>query len=138
MFETANDNNAFRNLDVFSTNFFAYHGYVGEGSCGSKCNLSGLDAAVDLVDKAISREAAAAMATPNKGAGAAYRGPAEGFRWFVILLEAKSRTVQLAMVHPDRLPPSMAIFAAAQPAKGRKSCRIASEYFTCPPFGTTV
>lgn len=105
VFEVVNDNNAFRNLQLFSTNFFAYHGYVGEGPCGTKCDLTGLAATADLVDKATSRAAAAgALAGPGKGPGAAFRRPAAGYRWFAVLMDAGTRTVQLAVLHPDNLP----------------------------------
>ena len=50
-FEVVNDNNAYKNLDVFSTNFFGYQGYIGEGPCGAKCNTATLGADVDLIDK---------------------------------------------------------------------------------------
>ncbi|MDB5106069.1 MAG: hypothetical protein JWP91_3758, partial [Fibrobacteres bacterium] len=117
VFETVNDNNAFRNLDMFSTNFFAYSGYVGEGPCGSKCDVSKLDPLVDLIDKATSREAAAALSTPRKGPGAAFRRPTDGFRWFAILMDVKTRTVQLAMVHPGNMPPVLAAMASNPPAQ---------------------
>lgn len=113
VFETVNDNNAYRNLDLFSTNFFAYSGYVGEGPCGKNCDISALDPAVDLISKATSREALAAVATPVKGSGAAFRRPSGSYRWFVILMDAQTRTVQLGLVHPDNLPPSMAVLAAS-------------------------
>lgn len=112
VFETVNDNNSFRNLDLFSTNFFGYGGYVGEGPCGKACDLSNLDPAVDLISKATSREAAAAMATPQKGPGAAFRRPTDGYRFFLILMDAQTRTVQLALVHPGNLPPAMAALTA--------------------------
>ena len=34
-YKNNNDNNTYQNFDLFSTNFFAYHGYIGEGPCGS-------------------------------------------------------------------------------------------------------
>jgi hypothetical protein len=119
VFETVNDNNAYRNLDLFSTNFFSYAGYVGEGPCGKTCDIASLDPMVDLIDKATSREAAPAVSTPKKGPGAAFRRPAEGYRWFAILMDSKTRTVQLAMVHPGNLPPAFAFLAnpAAAPAQ---------------------
>jgi hypothetical protein len=117
VFETVNDNGAFQNFDVFSTNFFAYHGYVGEGPCGKACDVSKLDGTVDVIDKANSREAMAAVSTPQKGPGTAFRRPADGYRYFVMLLDAQTRTVQLAVVHPGNLPMAMAAFATAAPAQ---------------------
>jgi hypothetical protein len=116
VFEVVNDRNDFTNLDIFSTNFFGYAGYVGEGPCGGACNVAGLPAAADLVDKAHDTEAAAgALASPTKGPGAAFRRPAEGYRYFVILLDVPTRTVQLAVVHPGALPASLASLLPALP-----------------------
>lgn len=105
VFEVVNDNNAYQNFEVFSTNFFAYHGYVGDGPCGKNCLVTGLDPKVDLVDKATSRESlAGATANPQKGPGAAFRRPAEGYRYFLILMDMQTRTVQLALVDPANMP----------------------------------
>jgi len=109
VFEVVNDNNEFRNLDVFSTNFFGYAGYVGEGPCGAQCDVSGLGDAVDLIDKGSGAEAAmGAEASPEQGPGAAFRRPTEGYRYFVILLDVASRRVQLGIVHPQEIPADIA------------------------------
>jgi hypothetical protein len=119
VFEVVNDNNEYRNLDVFSTNFFGYGGYVGEGPCGGACDVSGLDAAVDLIDKANDTEAAAggvAGPAPIGGPGVAFRRPASGYRYFLILLDVPTRTVQLAMVHPAQIPAALAPLLPGLPA----------------------
>jgi hypothetical protein len=112
-----NDNNSSKNLDLFSTNFFGYQGYVGEGPCGTACNVSGLDPAVDLVNKKTSQEAAAgALSSPGSGPGAAFRRPVTGYRYFVVLMNAGARTVQMAMISPAKVPDSLATFLPALPA----------------------
>ena len=117
VFEVVNDNNEYRNLDVFSTNFFGYAGYVGEGPCGAQCDVSVLGDEVDLIDKALNAEAiAGAVASPSQGPGAAFRRPASGYRYFVILLDVPSRTVQLAIVHPSQIPPSIGALLPDLPA----------------------
>lgn len=104
-FEVVNDNNSFKNLDVFSTNFFGYGGYVGEGPCGGRCDVAALGPEVDLVDKATDTASlAGAVSTPTRGPGAALRRPAAGYRYFIILLDVPSRTVQLGLVHPSDIP----------------------------------
>jgi len=109
VFEVVNDNNQYKNLDVFSSNFFGYAGYVGEGPCGTKCNLSGLAAQADLINKANSAEASmGAVATPSRGPGAAFRRPSLGYRYFLMLLDADARAVQLAVIHPQKIPDSVA------------------------------
>jgi hypothetical protein len=105
VFEVVNDNNQYKNLDVFSTDMIDYAGYVGQGPCGSACNVATLPAAADLIDKANDTEAAVgAVATPAGGPGAALRRPEAGYRYFLIALDVASRTVQLALVHPMNVP----------------------------------
>jgi hypothetical protein len=101
VFEVVNDNNEFRNLDVFSTNFFGYAGYVGEGPCGAQCDVAALGPEVDLIDKALDAEAASgAEASPTQGPGAAFRRP----------------TVQLAVVHPLQIPAAVATLLPGLPS----------------------
>lgn len=108
VFEVVNDNNSYKNLDVFSTNMIGYGGYVGEGPCGGACDASTLGGDVDLIDKASNTEAAeGAVANPDMGPHAAFRRPEDGYRYFIILLDVPSRTVQLAIVHPDAIPSSV-------------------------------
>jgi hypothetical protein len=107
VFEVVNDNNSYQNFDLFSTNFFGYGGYVGEGPCGKNCNITNLNAKADLINKANSLEATGgALSSPTKGPGAAFRRPAAGYRFFVILMDVQTRTVQLAIIHPSNVPPS--------------------------------
>jgi hypothetical protein len=117
VFEVVNDNNQYTNLDVFSTNMIGYAGYVGEGPCGPKCDVTKIGADVDLIDKVNVREAAAgAVSSPSKGPGAAFRRPSEGLRYFVVLLDVPSRTVQLAMIHPRKIPSAVAPLLPGLPA----------------------
>jgi hypothetical protein len=120
VFEVVNDNNQYKNLEVFSTNMIGYAGYVGEGPCGPKCDVTKLGPEVDLIDKVNVREAAAgAVSNPSKGPGAAFRRPSSGLRYFVMLLDVPSRTVQLAMIHPQKIPGAVApLLPALPPAVG--------------------
>jgi hypothetical protein len=116
VFEVVNDNNSYANLDLFSTNLFAYHGYVGEGPCGQGCKVSGLASDVDLIDKATSQAAAhGAIITPSKGPGAALRRPASGYRYFIVLLDVNARSIQLGLLHPRRIPASVSKLLPALP-----------------------
>jgi Putative TOS1-like glycosyl hydrolase (DUF2401)/Glycine-rich protein domain (DUF2403) len=117
VFEVVNDNGAYKNLDVFSTDMIDYAGYVGEGPCGPKCDVTKLGAAVDLIDKSTDTEAkAGAVSSPTKGPGAAFRRPENGYRYFLVLLDVPTRTVQLAIVHPLRVPASLAALLPSAPA----------------------
>lgn len=109
VFEVVNDDNEYTNLDVFSTNFFGYAGYVGEGPCGPACDVTTLAGTVDLIDKGTNEEATTgATASPDGGPGAAFRRPAAGYRYFLIHLDVASRTVQLGLVHPEAIPDELA------------------------------
>ncbi len=118
-FEVVNDNNTYKNLDIFSTNFFGYGGYVGEGPCGTGCNVASLPATVDLVNKKTgnTEAAAGAISTPKQGPGAAFRRPATGYRYVIALFDVASRTVQLAFIHPSNVPPSLAALLPGLPAQ---------------------
>jgi hypothetical protein len=117
VFEVVNDNDSSKNLDVFSTDMIDYAGYVGQGPCGPKCAVSGLGEAVDLIDKSTDTEAAqGAVASPEGGPGDAFRRPENGYRYFLVLLDVPSRTVQLAMVHPLAVPSSIAPLLPQLPA----------------------
>jgi len=110
-FEVVNDNNTFKNLDVFSTNFFGYGGYVGQGPCGSGCNVSALSPVVDLVNKnngGNTEAAAGGITTPKTAASVAFRRPAAGYRYIIALYDVATRTVQLAFIHPSNVPAPLA------------------------------
>lgn len=108
VFEVVNDNNSYRNLEVFSTNLVGYGGYVGEGPCGGACDAARFPSEADLIDKTTSAEATrGAVVAGGKGPGAAFRRPAKGYRYFLIALDMATRTVQLAVVHPASVPPAL-------------------------------
>lgn len=118
VFEVVNDNNEYRNLDLFSTNLFGYHGYVGEGPCGQGCDVSALGSEVDLVNKSTSTAATqGAIITPTQGPGAAFRRPVRGYRYFIILLDVPSRSIQLALVHPNAIPQALSGVLPSLPAR---------------------
>jgi hypothetical protein len=108
VFEIVNDNNTYRNFHIFSTNLFGYGGYVGEGPCGTGCGET-FPAAADLINKSTKLEAAAgAICTPSKGPGAAFKRPEAGYRYFITLLDVDTRQIQMAIVHPQKIPASIA------------------------------
>lgn len=108
-FEVVNDNNDYQNFDVFSSNIFAYYGNVGEGPCGKNCNLNGVGPA-DLIDKATSMPATKGGVTTFGGSAAhvAFRRPTEGYRYVLALFDVNTRTMQLAIVHPSKIPAAAA------------------------------
>lgn len=115
-FEVVNDNNDYQNFDVFSSNIFAYYGNVGEGPCGKNCNLTGVGPA-DLIDKATSKPAAKGGVTTFGGSAAhvAFRRPTEGYRYVLALFDVNTRTMQLAIIHPSKVPAAAAGLLPALP-----------------------
>lgn len=119
-FEVINDNDTsgnYKNLDLFSSNFFGYGGDFG-GPCGTNtCAIAGLPANVDLV-KASGAAAAGGLAsqTPRQSPSVFFRRPATGYRYFLLLFDVTSRTVQLAVVHPENVPAALGALLPALPA----------------------
>jgi Glycine-rich protein domain (DUF2403)/Putative TOS1-like glycosyl hydrolase (DUF2401) len=108
VFEVVNDDNSYTNLSLFSTDAVDYQGYVGEGPCGSGCGTT-FPAPADLIDKTTHAEAAqGGITTPTKGPGVAFRRPLNGYRYFITLLDVDQRTIQMAIVHPNKIPPGLA------------------------------
>jgi hypothetical protein len=111
VFEVVNDNNTYRNLDIFSTDFIDYSGYVGQGPCAAACsNAATLPSSVDLIDKKTNMEAAVGgQATPAgfMGDASALRRPAAGYRYFLVAFDIPTRTVQEAVIHPQNIPASI-------------------------------
>jgi Carbohydrate binding module (family 35)/Glycine-rich protein domain (DUF2403)/Putative TOS1-like glycosyl hydrolase (DUF2401) len=120
-FETVNDNNSYRNFDVYSTNFIGYAGYVGEGPCGGSCKANLFPAAADLISKSTSLEANSVVTGPGLPVGAAFRRPEAGYRYFIALLDVDTRTVQLAIVHPSKVPPALQALLPDLPASISRS-----------------
>lgn len=121
-FEVVNDNNSSQNFDLFSTDIIDYGGYYGEGPPGTSYDVSTLAADVDLIDKTTHGAATmGGISAPDPSSGkrsgprAAFRRPDNGFRYFIMLFDVASRTVQLAMVHPGNVPAALAPLMPALP-----------------------
>lgn len=111
--ETINDNDKsgnYKNLEIFSSNFFSYGGDFG-GPCGTNnCNTTGIPANVDLIQQGNKAATMGALGsqTPTKSPSAYIRRPTTGFRYFVFLFDVSSRTIQYALIHPQKVPASLA------------------------------
>lgn len=111
VFEIVMDNNEFSNREFASTGVRSYQaGHVGGAVCKSDCERDAFAADADVVD------ACAGVAYehgPELEVGGAtdgcpvWRRP-EGDRYFFILLDAPSRTIQVGMIHPSNIPPAAA------------------------------
>jgi hypothetical protein len=124
--EVINDNDTsgnYKNLEIFSSNFFSYGGDFG-GPCGTNnCNTTGIPATVDLVTGKMAAPAGVTGSqTPRMSPNGFLRRPTTGFRYFILLLDVTTRTVQYAIVHPPaRCPPRSARCYRICPIKCRKA-----------------
>ena len=117
--EVINDNDTtgnYKNLEIFSSNFFSYGGDFG-GPCGSKnCNTSNIPATIDLVTGSMAAPAGVlGSQTPLKNPNGFLRRPTTGFRYFVLLLDATTRTVQYAVIHPQKVPAGLGALLPSLP-----------------------
>jgi len=110
--EVINDNDTsgnYKNLEIFSSNFFSYGGDFG-GPCGTNnCNTTGIPATVDLIKGSMAAtQGAVGSQNPITNPNGFLRRPTTGFRYFVLLLDVTTRTVQYAVIHPQKVPAGLA------------------------------
>jgi Glycine-rich protein domain (DUF2403)/Putative TOS1-like glycosyl hydrolase (DUF2401) len=109
--EVINDNDTtgnYKNLEIFSSNFFGYGGDFG-GPCGTNnCNTTGIPGTVDLVTGKVAAPAGVTGSqTPRMSPNGFLRRPTTGYRYFIVLLDVTTRTVQYAIVHPGKVPAAL-------------------------------
>ncbi len=112
LFEVVMDNNEFSNREFISTGVRSYQaGHVGGNVCGSGCTRDQFPADSTVVDacgkQPYARGPELEMGGPSDGCPV-WRRPI-GDRYFVVLLDESTRTIQLAIIHPGNVP------GAAQP-----------------------
>jgi hypothetical protein len=120
VFEVVMDNNDYSNREFISTGIRSFqNGHVGGSVCGSGCDRNDYADDVDVLDAC----AQAAYDTgPTVVSGGAsdgcpvWRRP-EGDRFFMILLDEQTRTVQVAVVHPQNIPSALETLLPAFPGQ---------------------
>ena len=106
--EVINDNDTsgnYKNLEIFSSNFFSYGGDFG-GPCGTKnCDTTNIPGTADLVKGNMAATVGAVGSqTPLTNPNSFLRRPTTSFRYFVLLFDVTTRTVQYAVIHPQKVP----------------------------------
>lgn len=119
LFEVVMDDNAYSNREFISTGVRSYQaGHVGGNVCGSGCSRDAFADDVDVLD-ACSKKAYSTgpeIAVGGKSDGCpVWRRPV-GDRYFVVLLDEPTRTIQVAIVHPKKIPNGIASLVPALPA----------------------
>ncbi len=119
--EVINDNDTsgnYKNLEIFSSNFFGYAGDFG-GPCGTNnCDTTGIPGTVDLVTGKMAAPAGVlGSGDPIKGPNGFLRRPTTGYRYFILLLDVTTRTVQYAIVHPSKVPAALGALLPSLPSQ---------------------
>lgn len=109
VFEVVMDNNDWSNREFISTGVRSYqNGHVGGSVCGSDCNRNDYADNVDVIDACAKEAFGAGPEVVSGGASdgcPVWRRPV-GDRYFMILLDEHTRTIQVAMIHPAKIPPA--------------------------------
>lgn len=107
VFEVVMDNNPYSNREFISTGVRSYQaGHVGGSVCGSDCKPDEFPANADVVDACGHQGYQHGPVVQAAGASdgcPVWRRPT-GDRYFLILLDEPTRTIQVAIVHPQNVP----------------------------------
>ena len=108
VFEVVMDDNEFSNREFASTGMRSYQaGHVGGAVCKSDCERNAfLPADVDVVDACghVAYSAGPEIVADGATDGCPVWRRPQGERYFFILLDEQTRTIQVAMVHPRAIP----------------------------------
>lgn len=110
VFEVVMDNNDFSNREFASTGVRSFQaGHVGGSVCKASCDRSAFPADVEVIDacagKAYERGPVVTAGGSSDGCPA-WRRP-DGDRYFFILLDQDTRTIQVGVVHPANIPSAL-------------------------------
>ena len=110
VFEVVMDNNEYHNREFASTGVRSFQlGHVGGSVCKASCNRNAFAEDVEIVDacaqKAYDRGPVVEAGGPSDGCPVWRRSI--GDRYFFILLDRSSRTIQVGVVHPANIPAAL-------------------------------
>lgn len=119
LFEVVMDNNAYSNREFASTGVRSYQaGHVGGNVCGTGCSRSAFADDVEVVDACAKKAYATGPEIAVGGASdgcPVWKRPI-GDRYFVVLLDEASRTIQVAVIHPGKVPSAAATLLPGLPS----------------------
>lgn len=119
LFEVVMDGNAWSNREFASTGVRSYQaGHVGGNVCGADCLRSEFPADEDVVDACAKTQftQGPTLSMDGTATGCPMWLRPQGDRYLVVLLDELRRTVQLALIHPRRIPSSMTALLPAIPS----------------------
>jgi hypothetical protein len=107
VFEVVMDGNQYSNREFMSTGVRSYQaGHVGGSVCGTGCARDAFPADAEVVDACSKQPFASGPSVPVGGASSGcpvWKRP-RGDRYFFILMDEPSRTIQVGILHPGKLP----------------------------------
>ncbi|WP_437878407.1 DUF2403 domain-containing lipoprotein [Sorangium sp. So ce513] len=111
VFEVVMDGNDYSNREFMSTGVRSYQkGHIGGSVCGSGCDRDAFADDVEVVDACAQRayEEGPVIEAGGRSDGCpTWRRPV-GDRYFMILLDEAQRAIQVAVIHPERIPAAAA------------------------------
>ena len=111
VFEVVMDNNDFSNREFASTGVRSFQaGHVGGSVCKSDCDRNAFPTDIEIVDACAKKaydKGPVVVAGGSSDGCPVWRRP-QGDRYFFILLDETSRTIQVGVVHPANVPAALA------------------------------
>ncbi|MFT3765925.1 MAG: DUF2403 domain-containing lipoprotein [Minicystis sp.] len=111
VFEVVLDNNQYSNREFMSTGVRSFQaGHVGGNVCGEGCDRDAFADDIEVVDACAKKAYASGPEIAVGGAAdgcPVWRRPL-GDRYFMILLDEKQREIQVAVIHPEKIPAAAA------------------------------
>ncbi|MGK3994434.1 DUF2403 domain-containing lipoprotein [Sorangium sp. So ce1024] len=111
VFEVVMDGNDYSNREFMSTGVRSYQeGHIGGNVCGSGCDRDAFADDVEVVDACARKayEEGPVIEAGGRSDGCpTWRRPV-GDRYFMILLDEAQRAIQVAVIHPERIPAAAA------------------------------
>lgn len=119
LFEVVMDGNAFSNREFASTGVRSYQaGHVGGNVCGTGCARGQFPDDSEVVDACAKTAYTKGPVIPvgGKADGCPVWKRPQGDRYFVVLLDEATRSMNVAIVHPENVPAAAAPVIPALPA----------------------
>lgn len=119
LFEVVMDNNAYSNREFASTGVRSFQaGHVGGNVCGTGCSREQFPDDTEVVDACAKKAYDHGPVIPvgGKADGCPVWKRPRGDRYFLVLLDELTRTMNMAIVHPENVPSALAPILPQIPA----------------------
>ena len=124
VFEVVMDDNEYSNRNFMSTGVRSFQeGHVGGSVCGASCDPNAYAPDVEVLDACAGQAYTTGPVVEAGGSSdgcPVWRRPA-GDRYFMILLDERRRTIQVAIIHPENVPAAAAALLPELPIEVERS-----------------